>query len=46
MAYTKVFEYAVRDRAGKIVKGRIEANNQAAVANRLKGMGLAPVSIA
>jgi type IV pilus assembly protein PilC len=46
MADTKVFEYAVRDRAGKIVKGRIEANNQAAVANRLKGMGLAPMSIA
>jgi len=46
MAETKVFEYAVRDRSGKIVKGRIEANNQAAVANRLKGMGLAPMSIA
>jgi type IV pilus assembly protein PilC len=46
MADTKVFEYAVRDRTGSLVKGRIEANNQAAVANRLKGMGLAPVSIA
>ncbi|NMM30401.1 MAG: type II secretion system F family protein [Cellulomonas sp.] len=43
---TKVFEYAVRDRSGSLVKGRIEANNQAAVASRLKGMGLAPVSIA
>ncbi|PVU81103.1 type II secretion system F family protein [Cellulomonas sp. WB94] len=43
---TKVFEYAVRDRTGSLVKGRIEANNQAAVAGRLKGMGLAPVSIA
>jgi len=43
---TKTFEYAVRDRGGKIVKGRIEAPNQAAVANRLKGMGLAPMSIA
>ena len=41
----KTFEYAVRDRGGKIVKGRIEAPNQAAVANRLKTMGLAPMSI-
>jgi type IV pilus assembly protein PilC len=41
----KTYEYAVRDRAGKIVKGRIEAPNQAAVANRLKTMGLAPMSI-
>ncbi|MCC2314813.1 type II secretion system F family protein [Cellulomonas xiejunii] len=42
---TKTFEYAVRDRAGKIVKGRVEAPNQAAVANRLREMGLAAVSI-
>ncbi|MGY4642613.1 type II secretion system F family protein [Cellulomonas sp. URHB0016] len=41
----KTFEYAIRDRSGKIVKGRIEAPNQAAVANRLKSMGLAPMSI-
>ncbi|ADG74721.1 Type II secretion system F domain protein [Cellulomonas flavigena DSM 20109] len=44
-AGTKTFEYAVRDRSGKIVKGRVEANNQAAVANRLREMGLAAVSI-
>jgi len=42
---TKTFEYAVRDRSGKLIKGRIEANNQAAVANRLKTMGMAAVSI-
>lgn len=42
---TKTFEYAVRDRTGKVVKGRIEAPSQAAVANRLKTMGLAPMSI-
>lgn len=42
---TKTFEYAVRDRSGKIVKGRVEANNQAAVAGRLREMGLAAVSI-
>jgi type IV pilus assembly protein PilC len=45
MAEAKVFEYAVRDREGKVVKGRIEAASQAAVANRLKTMGLAPTSI-
>jgi len=42
---TKTYEYAVRDRGGKIVKGRVEANNQAAVATRLREMGLAAVSI-
>lgn len=45
MADTKTYEYAVRDRAGKVVKGRIEAPNQAAVANRLRTMGLAPISV-
>ena len=45
MAATRSYDYAVRDRAGKVVKGRIEANNQAAVANRLRTMGLAPISI-
>lgn len=44
-AAAKTFEYAVRDKAGKVVKGRIEAANQAAVANRLKTMGVAPLSI-
>lgn len=42
---TKTFEYAVRDREGKIVKGRLEAADQAAVANKLKSIGVAPVSI-
>lgn len=41
----KTFEYAVRDRQGSIVKGRVEAPNQAAVANRLREMGLSAVSI-
>lgn len=45
MPDTRLFEYAVRDREGKVVKGRIEAVNQAAVANRLRTMGLAPTSI-
>ncbi|MEX0913462.1 MAG: type II secretion system F family protein [Demequina sp.] len=42
---TKVFEYSVRDPQGKIQTGRIEAPNEAAVSNRLKSMGLAPVAI-
>ncbi len=43
---TKTFEYSVRNRDGKIVKGRIDAPTQAAVANRLRQMGLATLSIA
>ena len=41
----KAFDYAVRDKSGKVVRGRIEARDQAAVANRLRTMGLAVVSI-
>jgi type IV pilus assembly protein PilC len=39
------FEYQVRDRAGKMVTGSIEAETQAAVASRLKQMGYAPITI-
>lgn len=39
------FEYAVRNKDGKIVKGRIEAKDRAAVAARLRTMGSAPISI-
>jgi type IV pilus assembly protein PilC len=42
---TKTYEYAVRDKGGKLIKGRVEAPNQAAVANRLREMGLAAMSI-
>ncbi|WP_169165396.1 type II secretion system F family protein [Cellulomonas taurus] len=45
MSAVKTFEYAVRDKSGKVVKGRIDANDQAAVARRLRAMGLAPVSV-
>lgn len=41
----KTFEYAVRDKTGKVVKGRIDAPSETSVANRLREMGLAPVSI-
>jgi type IV pilus assembly protein PilC len=39
------YAYKVRDRAGKVVSGTLEAENAAAVAGRLKGMGYAPISI-
>jgi type IV pilus assembly protein PilC len=42
---TTTFEYSVRDKAGKLVSGTLEAESQAAVATRLKSMGYAPVSI-
>ena len=45
MAATTTYTYKVRDRAGKMVTGTIDADTQAAVANKLKGMGYAPVSI-
>jgi len=44
-AASRTFEYAVRNRDGKIVRGRIEAQNEGAVAARLRTMGAAPLSI-
>ena len=45
MAATATFEYKVRDAAGKMKTGKIDAESQAQVANKLKGMGYAPLSI-
>src|SRR3954454_24275782 len=45
MAATTTFQYSVRDRAGKLVTGTLDADSQAQVATRLKQMGYAPVSI-
>jgi type IV pilus assembly protein PilC len=42
---TATFEYKVRDKAGKLKTGKLEAETQAQVANKLKGMGYAPLSI-
>lgn len=39
------FQYSVRDRAGKLVRGTLQAENQTVVMQRLKSMGYAPVSI-
>ena len=45
MAATLTFQYSVRNREGKIVSGRLDAETQAQVAQKLKQMGYAPVSI-
>src|SRR5947208_13906896 len=45
MAATTTFQYSVRDRTGKLVNGKMDGDSQAAVVQKLKGMGYAPVSI-
>jgi type IV pilus assembly protein PilC len=42
---TATFEYKVRDAAGKVRTGKLDAETQAQVATKLKGMGYAPLSI-
>jgi type IV pilus assembly protein PilC len=39
------FKYAVRDRGGHLVQGELAAETEAALVQRLKSMGYAPVSI-
>ena len=39
------FDYQVRDRTGKVIRGRIEAESPSVVATKLKGMGYAPIAI-
>src|SRR4051794_41125395 len=46
MAATLTYEDAVRNKAGKIVHGKLEAETEAMVVQRLKTMGYAPISIA
>lgn len=46
MAGATAYAYKGRDAAGKIVKGRVDAPSESAVASRLRTMGLSPVSIA
>jgi type IV pilus assembly protein PilC len=45
MAATLTYQYSVRNRAGKIVHGKLEAETEAAVVQRLRTMGYAPISI-
>jgi len=42
---TATFEYKVRDAGGKIRSGKLDAESQAQVAQKLKSMGYAPMSI-
>ncbi len=42
---TATFEYKVRDSAGKLRTGKLDAESQAQVATKLKSMGYAPMSI-
>ena len=45
MATALTFAYKGRDAGGKLVKGRIDATTEGAVANRLRTMGISPLSI-
>lgn len=45
MASAATFAYKGRDTEGKLVKGRIDATTEGAVANRLRTMGISPLSI-
>jgi len=39
------YDYRGRDGAGKLVKGRLDAASEGAVAQRLRGMGVSPIAI-
>ncbi len=45
MSGPRNWQYTGRDAAGKLVKGKLEASNEGAVAEKLRGLGLAPVKI-
>jgi type IV pilus assembly protein PilC len=40
------YAYKVRTREGRVLDGKMEADGEAAVANRLRGQGMIPISIA
>ncbi|MBX6372391.1 MAG: type II secretion system F family protein, partial [Acidothermus sp.] len=42
---TATYQYSVRDRSGKLLSGTLAADSEAAVAQRLRAMGFAPISI-
>ena len=45
MSTATMYRYTVRDKAGKTRNGTLEASDQKVVANKLREMGFAPVSI-
>jgi type IV pilus assembly protein PilC len=42
---TTTFKYSVRDRSGKLINGELAAETEAALVQKLRSMGYAPVSI-
>ena len=42
---TTTFNYSVRDRSGKLVSGQLAGDSAAVVAQRLRSMGYAPISV-
>jgi type IV pilus assembly protein PilC len=42
---SKTFEYEVRNKRGKLVKGKLEAPNETALVQKLRGMGYAPLKV-
>jgi type IV pilus assembly protein PilC len=45
MTSTLTYEYSVRDKSGKIVTGKLQADSQATVVQKLKSMGYAPLNV-
>jgi type IV pilus assembly protein PilC len=43
---TLTYQYSVRDRDGKLIKGKLEGESPHAVVTKLKAMGYSPVSVA
>lgn len=45
MAVVQPYAYRGRDAAGRVVKGRVDASSEAAVASRLRTLGVSPIAI-
>jgi len=45
MATSTAYAYTARDAAGKVVKGRIDATTQGAVLQKLRTMGVSPITV-
>jgi type IV pilus assembly protein PilC len=45
MTATLTYEYSVRDKSGKIVTGKLQADSQATVVQKLKSMGYSPLQV-
>jgi len=45
MSATLTYEYSVRDKNGKVVTGKLQADSQATVVSKLKSMGYSPLTV-